>query len=200
MATRITYIRPDPRDLDNRIAEIGSLFGWTEWKKQAIGEIEDGATYSAEADDDRVAVSCCLKTGGRPQLPDHRPRSHRHQHLHYYRVPHNPCSTSVNSRSLPLITGEHSFVSITAQNLPLRHPPMALLEQTVVVPFPGRTAANGASRLSLAGRRHSSNRSGHGPWRSLFCLHGPPRRRSRPRAPMGPSQPRRPGPLYFHDH
>ena len=39
---------------------------------------------------------------------------------------------------------------------------MALLEQTVIVPIPGRTAANGASRFTLFGRRHSSNRSGRG--------------------------------------
>ena len=66
--------------------------------------------------------------------------------------------------------------------------------------FPWRTAAKGASRLSQVGRRRISNRSGPRPRRTYFSLSAVDRKGAvGPRAPMGPSQPRRPGPLLFGD-
>ena len=56
MPTRITCIIPHPHDPDNRIAGIGGLFGWTEWELQIIGEIEDGANYYVEVEDERIRV------------------------------------------------------------------------------------------------------------------------------------------------
>ncbi len=79
--------------------------------------------------------------------------------------------------------------------------------------IPGLCLSRLSSSPSLAGRRQTEPPDY--PWSrgatevteavtgsgDLFCLHGQPRRRSRPRAPMGPSQPRRPGPLHpSHDH
>jgi hypothetical protein len=50
VATRISCIIPHPHDPDNRIAGVGGLLGWTEWEVQIIGEIEDGANYYVEID------------------------------------------------------------------------------------------------------------------------------------------------------
>ncbi|MGA8744549.1 MAG: DUF3892 domain-containing protein [Solirubrobacterales bacterium] len=56
MATRITCIIPDENDPNDRLAGVGGLHGWTEWEVQIIGEIEDGANYYVEIDDQRVEV------------------------------------------------------------------------------------------------------------------------------------------------
>jgi Protein of unknown function (DUF3892) len=56
MATRITCIIPDENDPNDRVAGVGGLHGWTEWENQIIGEIEDGANYYVEVDNQRVEV------------------------------------------------------------------------------------------------------------------------------------------------
>ena len=75
MATRITCIIPHPKDPDDGIAGVGGAFGWTEWERQIIGEIEDGANYYVEVDHKRVAVGVAERHGdGRKFLttdPDH---------------------------------------------------------------------------------------------------------------------------------
>lgn len=197
MATRISCIISHPHDLDNYIAGVDSLFGWIERKAQIIGEIEDGASYYVEGDDYQpFAYGCCRKREGRRRYLTTDPDKTITNALS---LPH--CSkpvpefwSTLDRRCLP--PGEHDFASITGQNLPLEHRPSSCLSQL-------------SSSPSLAGRRQKGHPDS--PWsggatavtEAVTALEnsllppGPPRRRSRPRAPMGPSQSRRPGPLHF---
>jgi len=63
MATRIICIIPDENEPNRRVAGVGGLHGWTEWEKQIIGEIEDGANYYVEVDDQRVDVVVAERDG-----------------------------------------------------------------------------------------------------------------------------------------
>ncbi len=56
MPTRITCIIPNQDEPEARVAGVGARFGWTEWEAQIIGEIEDGANYYVEVDDQRVEI------------------------------------------------------------------------------------------------------------------------------------------------
>ena len=56
MATKISCIIPDPAGPTDRIVGVGGLFGWTEREDTVVGEIEDGANYYVEVDDERVPV------------------------------------------------------------------------------------------------------------------------------------------------
>ena len=73
---------------------------------------------------------------------------------------------------------------------------MVLLAQLVVVSFPGDGGKRGIP-ISLVGRRQRQYRSGSRAAELSLLLRGRSRRRSSPRAAMGPSQPRRPGTLQF---
>jgi Protein of unknown function (DUF3892) len=63
MPTRIGCVIPDPKDPDHRIAAVGGTFGWTESEETVIGEIEDGANYYVEVDDQRVEVVVAERDG-----------------------------------------------------------------------------------------------------------------------------------------
>ncbi len=63
MATRISCIIPDPDRPTDRIVGVGGLFGWTEREDVVIGEIEDGANYYAEVDDERIPVVVADRDG-----------------------------------------------------------------------------------------------------------------------------------------
>lgn len=63
MPTRITCIIPDESDPTGRVAGLGGLPGWTEWEVQIIAEIEDGANYYVEVDDQRVQVVVAERDG-----------------------------------------------------------------------------------------------------------------------------------------
>jgi len=60
MPTQITCIIPDENEPNSRVA---GLHGWTEWELQIIGEIEDGANYYVEVDDERVDVIVAERDG-----------------------------------------------------------------------------------------------------------------------------------------
>ena len=68
MATRISCIIPDRTGPDSRIAGVGGLFGWTAREDVVIGEIEDGANYYVEVDDERVKVVVATERDGRKYL------------------------------------------------------------------------------------------------------------------------------------
>ena len=62
MALRITCIVPDDSDPDNGIDSVGGV-GWRLSKEIVIGEIEDGANYYVEVDDERVPVVVARRDG-----------------------------------------------------------------------------------------------------------------------------------------
>ena len=73
MAIWISCIVPNDSDPDSRIAAVGGLCGWTEGEERVIDEIEDGANYCVEVEDERVDV-VVVQHGGRKYLttdPDH---------------------------------------------------------------------------------------------------------------------------------
>ncbi len=160
----ISCIVSNRKDLENRNEGAGGLFACLESKRRNIGEVEDGAEYGAGVDEEGVAVVVDHRHEGRIE-----PRTTGPDGTFAGRLNSIPqCSYSRAEISpqprppLPLGRPHHRCRRHISSPSPQASHPF-LPEQTAVAPIPSRTAANGASRFSLVGRRHNSNRSGRGP-------------------------------------
>jgi hypothetical protein len=152
------------KDLDNRIEGAGGLFACLESERRNIAEVEDGAEHGPGVDEEGIAVVVDHRHEGRIELRTSAPdgtftgRLNSIPQRSDWRAEISPQPRPPLPIGRPANRCRHHISSPSPQ---ASHPFPP--EQTAVAPIPSRTAANGASRFSLVGRRHNSNRSGRGP-------------------------------------
>ncbi len=183
------------RDLDHRYADAGHLLGLSELERQIIGEVEDGATQRAGVDRAWDVVAVDGRQADRIKFltidSDHTSTKSLLSHPRWS----NSCSEfSAQSRSPMPLDRRAKLCLGRGSYPPLRHrarlclsrlssfPSLAGRRQTEHPDFPWSGCATTVPEAVAALEISSASKAG-------------PQRRSRPRAPVGPSQPRRPGPL-----
>ncbi len=194
MAIRITSTTLDH---DTCTEGVGGVFDRSECEFRVIGEVEGNVNHSATLEQGRATVVVDEWQRDRVQFKTTDPdrTSTRRIVLLLQCFDWGSEILTNTSPTRPSPAGARDVAPTATEPLPLKHrlsPSLSRLSS-----FP-----------SLAGRRQMEHPDF--PWSGgattvpeavsalefLFCLHGGPRRRSRPRAPVGPSQPRRPGPLH----